>query len=284
MRNLQVIASTILAFFILVAVARSQENSAPQSGVPPELATLTGQVIRKVPETDRSGVLVLGLKGPDEASPFGEWLADQLSLALAKSDNTLEIIDRAKLAVALDTRHLSRNDMFDARNAEDVAAGLGAHTVVIGTFGAAENGIGVTLSVRTVARLGETVPFSALVLGKIPLTGAVASNLGVPLASLRPKDGIFTPGAAGVRPPLCLSCPRADIPTSAIPPHNVAVQLMALVTAEGNVENVAVVKGLGAPFDAAAVNAVRRWKLKPAVDIDGNPVPVRQLISVAFEL
>jgi TonB family protein len=299
MKNCRIIATcrsariaVILAFFIGVPVAQSQENSAPGKGVPPELVSLTNQIVGKVPETDRSAVLVLDFKGSDGASSFGGWLADQLSLAIAKSDNTLSVIGRAQLAEALDARHLSRNDTFDAKIKADLAASLGAHTVVTGSFGAADNGIGVTLLVQPILQVGKGVPPSELVRGKIPLTGVVSSNLGVPLASLRPKDGIFTPGAGGVSAVLCISCPRATFPSSAIPtlrkPGDASftgtVQLMTVVTVDGNVTNVQVIKGLGSDFDAAAVAAVSRWRLKPANDIDGNPVPVHQLIEVTFAL
>jgi TonB family protein len=285
------VTGVVLGILISVAAVRSQDNSTPREGVPPELVALTHQVVSKIPQTDRSAVLVLDFNGPDESSsPFGVWLADQFSLAIAKSDKMFVTIDRAKLAEALDARHISRKAPLDAKTEANLAASLGAHTSVMGSFVAAENGIGATILVRSLSQIGYGVPPSELVRGKIPFTGIVAGGLGMPLASLRPKDGIFAPGGGGVNPPLCISCPRANFPRSAIPAahkpndgsFNGTVELMTVVTAEGNVTNVAVTKSLGSEFDAAAVAAVSRWRLKPAVDIDGNPIPVHQKIEVTF--
>jgi TonB family protein len=301
MRRYQVIAAcqsacaaVILALFIGVAVAQSQENSAPGKGVPPELVSLTDQIVSKVPETDRSGVLVLDFKGPDEAwLPFGAWLADQFSLALAKSGQGFEIVDRSKLAATLDAQHLSPKDSFSTKVSKQLANILGARTVVMGSFGTADNGIGITLAVQPVSQVGDTVPLSNSVSGKIPLTGAVANNLDVLLASLRPKDGVFTPDEGGVGTVECISCPRPDWPDSFLPKHPPSpkgkkpikgdVRLTVVVTAAGDVANIEIVKVLEPELDEAAITAVRRWKLKPAVDIDGNPVPVHQLMVVHWQ-
>jgi protein TonB len=63
-----------------------------------------------------------------------------------------------------------------------------------------------------------------------------------------------------------------------------AVELIAVITAEGRVTDVHVVKGLGLGLDEKAIDAVRTWRLTPARGPDGRPASVRQIIEVSFQL
>ncbi|MGH8310028.1 MAG: energy transducer TonB, partial [Steroidobacteraceae bacterium] len=63
-----------------------------------------------------------------------------------------------------------------------------------------------------------------------------------------------------------------------------SVQLEFIVRADGSVGNVAVVKSEPAGvFDAAAVNAVRKWRYRPVVH-DGAPVEQRARVRIRFTL
>jgi TonB family protein len=59
--------------------------------------------------------------------------------------------------------------------------------------------------------------------------------------------------------------------------------LEAIIAASGAIEDVRVVKSAGALLDAAAEEAVRRWKYRPAT-LNGCPVRVRLTVTVAFRL
>jgi len=60
--------------------------------------------------------------------------------------------------------------------------------------------------------------------------------------------------------------------------------LIAVITPDGRVTDVHVAKGLGLGLDEKAIEAVRSWRLKPALGPDGRPSSVRQIIEVTFQL
>jgi TonB family protein len=57
--------------------------------------------------------------------------------------------------------------------------------------------------------------------------------------------------------------------------------LLVVVEADGHASHIRVIKSLGMGLDEKAIEAVKRWKFKPALK-DGNPVPVQIAIAVAF--
>lgn len=61
------------------------------------------------------------------------------------------------------------------------------------------------------------------------------------------------------------------------------VILEAAITKEGTVENVKVLRGVHPLLDQAAVNAVRKWRYKPAT-VNGKPVRVHSTVTVNFKL
>ena len=62
------------------------------------------------------------------------------------------------------------------------------------------------------------------------------------------------------------------------------VELVAIVTADGRLTDIHVAKGLGFGLDEKAVEAVRTWRLRPAMGPDGKPATVREIVEVAFQL
>jgi hypothetical protein len=179
---------------------------------------LAGQLGDKLKDFDRKGVLVLDMSTPEYPwLPFGASLADQFSAALAKTSDELLVIDRLRLKMALASQHFSPKDEFDMKSAIALGRSLGANTLILGSFGAAENGIGVTVFPIRVSDNGvpqQRTFTTDLVRGKIALTREMAALLEVSLDSLRPKDGIAHPGMGGVGVPVCLKC----MPPSMRPP------------------------------------------------------------------
>ena len=58
---------------------------------------------------------------------------------------------------------------------------------------------------------------------------------------------------------------------------------MIVVSADGRATNIRVVHALGMGLDEKAIDAVKRWKFKPAMQ-DGKPVAVQMAVEVAFRL
>jgi TonB family protein len=61
------------------------------------------------------------------------------------------------------------------------------------------------------------------------------------------------------------------------------VILEAIITAQGNVEDVKVLKSVNPLLDSSAVRAVQQWKYKPAT-LNGRAVRVYLTVTITFNL
>jgi len=92
-------------------------------------------------------------------------------------------------------------------------------------------------------------------------------------------------GTGGYGVPVCLYCPRADYSDEAMKVKmQGVVELTAIITPDGRVTDIHIAKDLGLGLGEKAVEAVRTWRLKPALGPDGRPASVRQVIEVTFQL
>jgi len=99
------------------------------------------------------------------------------------------------------------------------------------------------------------------------------------------KEEIKEVGKNGVSAPKCVYCPAAEYTNKARKDKLAGtVTLVVIVTADGTVRDVSVTKGLGDGLDESAVKTVKKWEFKPAVDRDGNAVPVKVNVQVSFHL
>ena len=57
-----------------------------------------------------------------------------------------------------------------------------------------------------------------------------------------------------------------------------------IVTEDGRIGNIRIVKRLPFGLTAAAIKAVKKWKVKPATGPDGKPAAVQQMIQISFNL
>jgi len=243
---------------------------------------LASTLAEQIAKSGKKKVVVVDLEGPGaKPVPLGAWLADQLSASLTKAGKDLEVIDRARLRAALEQRQLSTRDIGNPKIANMLAELIGAEVVVKGSFAAAQNGVGITLAASEVPNrmtLGTTT-------GKIPMTKQMEAILEVPLQTLPPRDGVFKPGTGGVGYPSCVHCPSPSYTGEARRAKlNGMVVLQATITPQGEVSDIAVVKGPGFGLERNAVEDVRNWRFKPATDQDGKPVAVRVLIEVKFAI
>jgi len=90
------------------------------------------------------------------------------------------------------------------------------------------------------------------------------------------------PGVNGVSMPKCQHCPDPDYSQEARKKKlEGVVVLMVVVTSEGKATNIRVIKTPGMGLDEKAIEAVRKWRFKPATK-DGKPVDVQLPIEITF--
>jgi protein TonB len=85
-------------------------------------------------------------------------------------------------------------------------------------------------------------------------------------------------------PPTCKSCPQPDFPAEARKAKisSAVVMLDAMISADGQPDDIRVVSDPGNGFADNAVKAVKKWKFKPAATKDGKKVPTRTKIEITF--
>jgi TonB family protein len=116
------------------------------------------------------------------------------------------------------------------------------------------------------------------------MDAALSQPLGNAPASKSPEENEsgFRAGRDETTIPECIYCPNPNYDSRSL--HTTgSVVVRVLVTAEGRAENITIIKFLDRHLDEAAVEAIRKWKFKPATR-DGKPVAVWTTIQVSFRL
>ncbi len=83
--------------------------------------------------------------------------------------------------------------------------------------------------------------------------------------------------------PKCIGCPQAQYTREALA-HKFqdTLTLILVVTPQGRAKDIKVLKPLPYGLTESAIEAVKKWKLKPATGPDGKPAAVRQKIWITF--
>jgi protein TonB len=90
---------------------------------------------------------------------------------------------------------------------------------------------------------------------------------------------------AGASVPTCVSCSPPEYTKKARKDKvEGTVVLRVTITPEGRATNISVTKSLREDLDTQAMNAVAKWKFKPATGPNGRVVPVVCPIEVTFRL
>jgi periplasmic protein TonB len=92
-------------------------------------------------------------------------------------------------------------------------------------------------------------------------------------------------GQNGFGEPTCVYCPTPEFSDEAVKAkYQGTVLVQAVVTADGRATEIHIAKGLGLGLDEKAIDAVRKWRFKPAAGPDGRPTAVICFIEVTFHL
>ena len=240
------------------------------------------------PLTPKVLVIDFSRQFPDETSRLGMLLADRFTDSLRRIANGLEVMDCEVFKNYLEENWINIEDLRSLDVCLKVARELGATGIIrANIFEAPDHQLKVSFRVTG---FGPAWSEEAL----LPLTEEMRVLLFQPgLSYVREPDTIpaepdvlkwGAEGTNGVSRPSCISCPSPgynDLARTA-KFQGMAV-LSAVVTTEGKVTSIYVIKGVPFGLTRNAIDAVKGWQFKPALKAD-KPIAVRVAIQVTFRL
>jgi TonB family protein len=258
---------------------------------------LAGKLAAEIARRHFSKVVVFGAMGPNDVRTLlGISIGDAFSDSLARQAKAYRVIDRDALRA-----ELKKQDVAEAMVGSNIFAlwiykqAKADCVVMVKLEGFNPSSVSVTYDLFDPPKNGA----AALATGKtlLALSPPQAESLqeAINLATMSdgrifkvteslPSGGVPA-GENGVGYPSCLHCPRPDYSIEA---RSAKIQgdvwLTVVVTPQGDPTDIDVTKGIGHGLDEKAVEAVRGWKFKPALDSGGNPVAVKTVVQVQFEL
>lgn len=294
-------SSLILAstFVLLSSASAHAQVPGPLLNRPDEaridsLAALTARKIREAKLNEEPKVLVIDFfrDSQGESSQLGTLLADRFSESLA-SYSGFQVLDRKIFRDYLVENWTTLEDFRSREACLAVVRQLRGTGAILGTLTENQGNINLTLHLEgfgpaekeddIFAWRDRTVVF--------PVTEELRSALFQPgpnyarkAGEIPEEPGVFKAGVNGVTQPECVHCPDPDYSDAArAGKFQGTVNLSVVVTAEGQVTGVYVLKGAPFGLTAQAIKATKDWRLRPGMK-NGKPVTVRVTIEIGFRL
>jgi len=218
-------------------------------------------------------------------SKLGTLLADDLALSLTGYASGFQVHDRKSFNDYLKENWMGLDELQSEAVCLTLARSMGGAGVVRGTIETdAKQQLRISVNIDG---LGTTWSGDA----EFPLTGALQELLKQPAisyerspGSLPSEPGILQPGVDGATLPVCVFCPSPDYTDLArTAKYRGTVELSLIVTKDGAVTSIIVLKGAPFSLTQKAIDAVQKWKFKPA-KLRGQSVPVRVPVDIEFQL
>ncbi|MBZ5696137.1 MAG: energy transducer TonB [Acidobacteriia bacterium] len=268
---------------MLLALPAAPGVSAQQTAMESAAVQLAGPIVH----SKQHALAIFDFSGPGKkVTVLGEKLADDFSAAITKSAGELQVVDRSRVEAKRKENHYAPEIVLDPLSAQLFAQELGAKAIIIGELSLGQkNALTVDLKAYRVDN-GKGIQGLRI---SFPLSEDMAGLMAKNVSSYDLPDNLFPKypksNAPGYSMPSCIDCPRADYTSQAMERRlEGVVELVAIVEADGRVTNIAVVKGLPGGLTLQAIEAIKKWRLKPATGPDGKPVAVRQIIEVVFRV
>jgi len=223
--------------------------------------------------------------GDKQFSKLGTLLADDLALSLAGYASGFQVQDRKSFNDYLKENWMGLDELQSEAVCLTLARSMGGAGVVRGTIETdAKQQLRISVNIDG---LGTTWSGDA----EFPLTGALQELLKQPAISyeraagtIPVEPGILQPGVDGATLPICVFCPSPDYTDLArTAKYRGTVELSLIVTKDGAVNSIVVLKGAPFSLTQKAIDAVQKWKFKPA-KLRGQSVPVRVPVDIEFQL
>jgi len=260
------------------------------------LAAVTAKKIHEAKIVEKEPkVLVMDFfrNSTGQSSRLGTLLADRFSESLASYGSGMQVLDRRVLRDYLIENWTTLEDFRSNDICWRVARQLGASGAVLGALAEKNGNINLTLHLEGFGPAEKEDDIFAWRdrTTSFPVTEQMHAALYQPGPSyIRTADkipeepGVFMAGVSGVTQPECKYCPNPDYSdASRAAKFQGTVVLSVVVTSEGMVSGIYVLKG--APFGLTdqAIKATKNWRFQPSQK-DGKPVPARVSVEVTFRL
>jgi TonB family protein len=284
------IAAMICSLFSASTAARDDAPALPPAAQEQmdSLASRLAEQIRQSkidPAFPKIFVIDFSNVGDKQFSKLGTFLADDLAQSLAGSASGFQVQDRKAFTAYLKENWMGLEELQSEAVCLTLARSMGGTGVVRGTIETdANQQLRISVSIDG---LGTTWSGNA----RFPLNGALQQLLKQPAISyerspgaIPAEPGIFQPGVDGATLPVCVLCPSPDYTDLArTAKYRGTVELSLIVTKDGVVNSVLVLKGAPFSLTQKAIDAVQKWKFKPA-KFHGQSVPVRVPVDIEFQL
>jgi TonB family protein len=218
-------------------------------------------------------------------SKLGSILADDLAVSLSSFASGFQVEDRQAFNAYLKENWMGLGDLKNEVICLTLARSMGGAGIVRGTI-ETDATQQLRLSVHTDG-LGPSWSGEA----QLPMTGEMQELLKQPAISYErsaeatpAEPGVLQPGVDGASLPVCVFCPSPDYTDLArTAKYRGTVELSLVVTKDGAVNSVLVLKGAPFALTQKAIDAVQKWKFKPA-KFHGQSVRVRVPVDIEFQL
>lgn len=218
-------------------------------------------------------------------SKLGSVLADDFAQSLAGFASGFQVEDRKSFYDYLKQNWMSLDDLQSEAACLTLVRSMGGSGVILGTIEINANQQ-LRIRVRTDG-LGQAWTGDA----QFALTGQLQELLKQPAISFaRSADtvavepGILQAGVDGVSLPVCIFCPNPDYTDLArAAKYRGSVELSLIVTKDGEVNSVMVLRGAPFSLTQKAIDTVQKWKFKPAKR-NKQSVSVRVPVGIEFQL
>jgi len=264
-----------------------------------ELNSLASRTVQKIREAHLEektpAVLVMDFfrNSMGSYSRLGTLLADEFSESLAVSAKGFKVLRRKTLSEYLVQNWTTLEDLQSTDVFFQIGRQLGASGVILGTM-QEENGK-LYLTLHLVGFCPSPNPKDIFEATddriRFPLTDELRALLFEPGPNYTRKPdqipeepGIFKAGISGVSSPNCIYCPQpsySDVARAG--KYQGTVILSVVVTAEGEVTSIYVLKAAPFGVTADAIKQAKDWRMEPGKK-DGKPVSVRVQIESTFHL
>ena len=275
--------------FLSLAVCLRADTNEPTID---EIADRLAQQLKKTEKKHFSPkVLVIdfALK-PGGIRALGEYIADQLSDALAQKVGSAAVIDRKNLHSYLQAHGISPFDLADREIAMWIGGEAGANAIVFGSVTPAEEKLTLTTDL---IRIGDEKKIGSSK-ANLPLNDQLNEMMAKPLDWPASPDVVMSCVASGetaarfkaegVTIPTCIHCPD---PTYTDEARRAKVQSTVkfdvVIDEQGRAKRIATIKGDRYGLTVNAIEAIKKWRFKPAMK-EGKPVTVCVLIEVTFQI